>query len=462
MNALLEQREGILKRLEAVNAADEFDQDAYDAAKRELDEVDGKIKRARELDEARAATPKMPEESRKVLEAATAPTPTEPAEGDGEARSAQPRIESAPRDPGHYRGAQGEHSWFHDRYISHTRGDQAAQRRLEESNQHGMQWRKDHADKPEWRDLTMATDTDGGALTPVLYLQDMHAELLRSMSPTLGIMQRLPLPYGTDQISIPLVSTGSAVAVQSTENNALQETDIVWGTNVTANVWYTAGLQDISLQLFEQSNPAVEQIVMRDLMGAAVVDLGTDILAGSGTNEAEGILNADGIGTTTYTAGTATFQGLYSAMVASANDVHTSIYQTISHWIVAPRRAAWMLAQVDGSNRPQLGFSPQNTVGAVGGLAAEGAVFSILGKPVIADPNMPTNLGSGTDEDRVVALKADECLLFMREPKVEIDFSVGFRTNTIAVRVNLPHAFTAERRPGAISVVSGTGLNDTL
>lgn len=449
--------------MERINAADTFDQDAYDKAERELADVDGKITRNNKLAEHRAASPapattQAPELRATAQDDDRADGGTMPV--DGERRFAGSTTAKL-RDPGHYRGAQGDHSWFNDQFRSWRHNDVDARARLDESDAYGLQWRAERANDPEFRDLTMATDTDGGALTPVMYMQDLHAELKRTMSPTLSICRRLPLPTGTDQISIPVMSTGSSVAVQSTENNALSETDIVWGTNVTASVWYTGGVQDFSLQLFEQSNPAIEAIVMRDLLAAALVDLGVDVLNGSGTNEHEGVLNADGIGTETYTAGTATFQGLYARLVALANDVHTAYYRPPTHFIMAPRRWAWMLAQVDGSNRPHLGFNPQNSAGNFEGLVAEGVVGNIMGVPVVADPNMPTTLGDATDEDRIIACIGSELLLFLREPKVEIDFSVGFRNNTVATKVNIPSAFTAERYPGAVSVMSGTGLNDT-
>lgn len=375
---------------------------------------------------------------------------------EGEKRHAAGSLNQKPRDPGHYRGTPDSHGWLSDQFRAHRYGDQEARQRLEESDRHGIEWRKNEG--AEFRDLTHATDTDGGSLTPVMYLQEFHAQLRRAGGATLDICRKIPLPVGTDQLSIPVMSTGVSSSI-ATENNAVSETDIVWGTNVTADVVYRSSLQDISLQLLEQSNPAVEQVVLTDIMKALVVGADGDILNGT---TPEGILNADGVGTETYTAGTATFQGLYARIIAAVNDVYGSYFGVPSHIIMHPRRWAWMLGQVDGDNRPHLGFNPVNSAGANGPLAAEGVVGNLVGIPVVADPNMPTTLGAGTDEDAIAVVVGDELFLAMREPKLEVDFSAGFKSLQATCRGYLPYAFTAERYPGSISLITGTGLNDTL
>ena len=418
-----------------------------DALKAEILDLNKRLDTISDAEAAVAAT--GADDEKRELRAAARPA------GGGDA--AAPRIEQEHRDPGHYRGTADSAGWLSDQYRAAALNDTEARRRLEEENRYGLQWRKAHAS--EMRDLTHATDTDGGSLTPVKYLQEFHAQLRRAGGATLNICRKLPLPTGTDQVSIPVMSSGVSTSI-ATENNAVSETDIVWGTNVTADVVYRSSLQDISLQLLQQSNPAVEQVVMTDIMKALVTAADSDILSGT---TPEGIFNADNTNTTTYTAGTATFAGLYSAIVQGINEIWTSFYGSPSHIIMHPRRWAWCLAQVDGSNRPQLGFNPMNSAGGFDpALAAEGVVGNILGVPVVIDANVRTTQGSGTDEDEIAIVVGDELFLWMREPVLELDMSAGFKSLQATVRGYLPYAFTAERYPGSISLLSGTGLNDTL
>jgi HK97 family phage major capsid protein len=83
----------------------------------------------------------------------------------------------------------------------------------------------------------------------------------------------------------------------------------------------------------------------------------------------------------------------------------------------------------------------------------------IFGLPVYLTANMPTNLGAGTDESRVIVGAFDEAL-FLDRQGVTVDTSqhVYFTSNQTVFRAEMRVGFTVARYPSAFSVIAGVGL----
>jgi hypothetical protein len=79
-----------------------------------------------------------------------------------------------------------------------------------------------------------------------------YIALARAGRPTANLVQNQPLPPGTDSINVPTISTGTATAVQTADNQSVQETDLA-DASVSAGVKTIAGQQDVAVQLLEQS-----------------------------------------------------------------------------------------------------------------------------------------------------------------------------------------------------------------
>jgi HK97 family phage major capsid protein len=191
---------------------------------------------------------------------------------------------------------------------------------------------------------------------------------------------------------------------------------------------------------------------------------------GTGTTAIEGILSADSIGTATATAGTAVWGDLYPAIVNAIMDVAGSHYAGVGEQsiVMHPRRWGWILSQVDTDDRPLVGsVNAQNAPASFANVAGPesggsvAAVGHLLGVPVYLDASIPTNLGSGTDEDRILVGAFKEAHLFTGAPVFGVSTEAEFLKDQTIVRVTQDVAFTAERYAGAFSVVSGTALNDT-
>ena len=86
--------------------------------------------------------------------------------------------------------------------------------------------------------------------------------------------------------------------------------------------------------------------------------------------------------------------------------------------------------------------------------------YSMMGLPIIADANVRTNAGAGSDEDRIYCVNAGELHLWEQAGSpFALNFdATGAGSLTIKSVVYGYGAFTSGRYPGAVSVISGTGL----
>lgn len=130
--------------------------------------------------------------------------------------------------------------------------------------------------------------------------------------------------------------------------------------------------------------------------------------------------------------------------------------------VMHPRRWAFLLASVDGQSRPLVTPNAGNGLNTYGngGNTGAGIVGQLMGIDVLVDANVPTNLGSGTNEDRIIVCYApDLCLWEQTGSPMQLRFeqTLGGQL-TIKIVAFGYSAFTAGKYPAGISVISGTGL----
>jgi hypothetical protein len=84
----------------------------------------------------------------------------------------------------------------------------------------------------------------------------------------------------------------------------------------------------------------------------------------------------------------------------------------------------------------------------------------MLGLPVFTDANIPTNLGAGTNEDRIIVMASPVVHLWERAgDPVTLSFEQQAGTSLQVQLIVFGYvAFTAGRYPAASGVVSGAGL----
>ena len=346
-----------------------------------------------------------------------------------------------------YRPDRPERSYFRDLYLSKTKGDREATDRL---SGHAL----------ATRDIN-TTDTSGGDFVPPAYLVNEYIAKARAGRVTADLCSKFALPGGTDSINFPAITTGTANAAQASQNSALQETNLVTAT-VTAPVTTIGGIQDVSVQLVEQSPIAFDQVIFADLAASHAQAVGNAVINGTGSSGTlEGFVNADTVNTITYTDASPTAAETVAKIADGIQQVATSRFLPADAIVMHPRRWYALASGGDGSQRPLVvpTAQAQNAFGTSEGVAAEGAVGNVLGLPVYLDPNIAVNTGAGTNQDIIIISRFADAYLFEGTPKAEVFRETLSAEATVRFRLYNFVAFTAERYVGVnTSIVSGTGL----
>ncbi|MFD7746709.1 phage major capsid protein [Streptomyces sp. NPDC059698] len=342
----------------------------------------------------------------------------------------------------------GQQSYFRDLYRATQKGDTAAAERLQRNDREVMEQRA-------------VTTTDGsmGEFVPPLWMVNDYVALARAGRVAADRVRHQPLPAGTDSISLPKVASGTAVAEQAAQNTSVQNTDATL-TSVTASVATIAGQQTVPQQLLDQSPINVDSILLADLAADYAVKLDTFVLTNNAANK-RGLLAVPGVNAVTYTDATPTTAELYPKVADGIQLIHTNRLMPADTILMHPRRWAWFTAQVDTQGRPlvvPVTNMPQNALAAMEGVNSEGFVGTLQGLPVYVDPNIPTGLGAGTNEDRILILRADDVILFEGSPRAEVFRETKADQLSVLLRFFNYAALHSERYPKSISVLAGTGL----
>ena len=306
------------------------------------------------------------------------------------------------------------------------------------------------------------TDGQGGFFVPPLWLVDEYIDLPRFGRTTANLCRTMALPSGTDTINLPKVATGTQTGVQTADNQSVTSVDLT-DTSVSAPVRTIAGQQDIAIQLLDQSPVSFDEVVFNDLIADYNMQLDIQVVNGSGSSgQVTGILNTSGINAVTYTDATPTLPELWVPLLQSASQVAkgrkvgaaTGVVLTPSMWY-------WALSQLDSTSRPLLmgNGANFNLLGVGGDLEADGpaGVFT-YGLPAYLDGNIPSNLGAGTNETRVITARWQDLFLWEGSMRTRVLQEVLSGTLQIRLQVYNYVAFMANRRPTSISAISGTGV----
>lgn len=416
--------DGLLSKAEAredKNFTDE-ERSAFEAGEAEIRAFDERVK---ELDEQIKADDAAAEMARKYA----------------------PSGVKVTNEPEIYRSGLGGHSYFRDMWNARQNGDTAAMDRLVRNNK----------GRAESRALSTVNGA-GGEFVPPVWLEREFVKLARPGRITGNLVPTQDLPAGTDSISIPKVATGTAVAVQGTQNTAVQQTDLTT-TSVSSSVTTIAGGQTVSLQLIEQSPLNVDDVILADLAAAYAAQYNTLILSGSGAaGQPTGIFTLTGTNAISMSAtGSA---NLYKAVANAIQTVHTNRFLPPDTVIMHPRRWAALLADSDSTGRPLVvpNASAMNSPATTGEVASQGYVGTIQGLPAYVDSLIPTNVGAGTNQDRIIVARMADLMAWEGNVKAEAFPQTYANQLSVFVRLYNYMSFQPARYPKSISVIDGAGL----
>lgn len=293
------------------------------------------------------------------------------------------------------------------------------------------------------------------------YLVDEFAPLRRAGRKTLDISTRMDLPAVGMTVNIGRLTTGVTSYVQASENTAPTESSPD-DTLLTVNVNTVDSMFDLSKQAVLRG-VGVENQLLGDAIRSYASKVDALALNGSGSSgEHRGILNTTGINSVTYTDSTPTYLEFWPKFIDGIQAIASNYYGGANAIVMHPAMAGALLKAVDGSNRPMIVPSsggPMNAPGSYDQIGYESR-FSLAGLPVIEDANMPTNLGSGTNETAIII--GDFSQSYLWEDNAGAPLYVRFEQpdGNVAVRTVVFgfSAYTAGKYPAAFTAITGTGL----
>ena len=305
------------------------------------------------------------------------------------------------------------------------------------------------------------TSNFAGLVVPQ-YLVSSFAQLRRAGRPTLDISTNSALPASGMTLNIGRLTTGVTSYVQASENSAPTESSPD-DTLLTVSVNTVASMFDLSKQAILRGTGVETQ-----LLGDAVRSYQTKVdglaLNGSGSSgEHRGILNTSGINAVTYTDASSTWAEFFPKLVQAITDISTNFYGGATHIVAHPSIIGCWLRALDTTNRPQFGNTagnPMNAAATFDRPAYDMGGLQILGLPVIADANMPTNLGTGTNESAVIVGDFSESYIWEDNGGSPLYVRFEQPDGNIAIRTVVFgfSAYTAGKYPTAFSAITGTGL----
>lgn len=336
--------------------------------------------------------------------------------------------------------AAGNLSMFQDIRLA-NKGDAAARDRLTKGLEAEL--------NSEGKAMTEGTQAQGGYLVrPLVERQIVQAKeldnVLRGLCSSLNVTTN---EIQLDQLGLSTVAGWVAELAQKPETTGMTL------ATVTASVFTGAGLATVSNQLLQDSNPAVDGLVTADLSKRLVALEEAAFINGTGTGQPLGILNTPGLGATPLTS--TSVIDLLDAILDAVADVETD-HGAPTAILLHPRTWTRILKSRDAQGAfyidPAGGVQDPRT-------GLRGPVKSLWGYPVVTSNRIPTNLGAGTNESRVIVGDFKEALILDRQG-ITVDESshVYFTTNQTVFRAEMRVGFTAARTPAAFNVVGGAGL----
>lgn len=296
----------------------------------------------------------------------------------------------------------------------------------------------------------------GGLVVPQ-YLVDMTAPAVANLRPFADSCTKHPLPADGMSVTIPTITTATSAALQATQLTAVSATSIV-ETDLTLTVQTAAGSQNVSRQAVERGT-GIDDVVISDLMRRYATTLDNTLI-----NQATTGLDAFS-NTNTYTSGGPTAAEHYTRILGAMSQVEKALLAMAKPNLVVMhgRRWYWLQSQLVSTwpfigNQGNFG-GPTGTVnGAPYGAPSRGMLPN--GTAVCIDDNVVTNLGLGTNQDRIYVLSSDEAHLWEApgQPVMIRAEQPNAANLGILFVVYGYFAYTFKRYPLSVQNLDGTGL----
>lgn len=341
----------------------------------------------------------------------------------------------------------GSHSFCRD-LVTSLRGDRDATARM---NRH-------HREMEIEARAGSTADAAGGTFAPPLWVVEQFLPMARAERVAADLAVGMPLPTGTDSVSVPTVTTGTLTAVQATENTATTTRDMATGST-TAEVTTVAGHYDCSLQLAElQAWPAgFDALVFTDMIRDYNRNVTGLVLNGTGTsNQPLGVVTG---AFTSVTMSTAAATALYAGLGDAANRVHLARQAPPEVIVMHSRRWWWLTTRTDTAGAPVVQQDPEAALKMLErrGIQHSGAgiVGYIANTPIAVDDTVSTTTSSFFDD--VIVWRPTDALLYESPPFIIVDRESLSSALGLRYSFHRYAAFTS-RTTQAAAYLTGAGL----
>jgi hypothetical protein len=279
------------------------------------------------------------------------------------------------------------------------------------------------------------------------FLASSFAAAARAESRILQALDARPLPSDAPMtLSVPRFATGTSAGTQ-VDGGAVSSTDIT-SALAQSPIGLIAGQQDVSQQLLDRfggtgaHSISLDEVLAYELGRAYGEALDKECLNGNGSaGHLRGLLNVTGIVSRVYTDASPTPTKVFSQIMGLLSDQVAALGDNADVILLAPRRAFHLESAYAATNLDS---------------------FERLGIDVVSVPAMMTNLGAGTNEDRVIALDSDEVLLYLDQPSIRVDPDTLSGNMQVRFQCIGYASLMATRQPTATAILSGTGLSGPL
>lgn len=349
------------------------------------------------------------------------------------------------RDPGFYLRTRGTNSYIADMFLRDREGDLNAAERIQKHLQAAKVF-YEHSDNIELRDVLGAGATTFGAgLVPPVWLANMFAPILHKRLRVATLLRQVPWS-GPFAWTIPIAATAAQTS-SSAEGVNVTETDPSY-TTITVTPKAISGYSEISRQMVEASNPAVDSIVWQDLIGNFYDNVELEVIAH--------LTGLAGVNAVTVSAGATTTAdilaqrtGLLQAIAAvSDNNAGDATFY-------AGRNSRWItyLLMQDTTGRPlipAIRYNPNNAIGTgqeIGGMRKV-IVGELEALEVATSPTIAASTGFVVNGDEV---------LFSVSPPMQFRFDEPAGPALIRIGVWGYEAVSGARRPKAVTKITYSG-----
>lgn len=414
--ALATSEERMQAALDALEAADDsIGDDELEALNREFDESEAEVARSKDT---------LAREERIASARAAHPAPA---------------IHTGEEEPVYARNL--ETSFFADLMAARTQGKRDAYERLERNNRMVEEARKARGEA--------RANADGSGFLPPVYLADQWVQVALPGRPFANAVPKMDLPPSGTAISYPVETTAATEAFHADGGNV--DDTATQTTTRTSSLYAIAGQNEIDRLVLERSYPGMDMVIFSSLRRQYDKLVDSKLISGGGSGEFLGLQNVSSINTVDGSASTTQVEVLQD-IYKGISKIASTRYMNADAILMHPRRAAWLASGFDstfpvfnqgGLNAFQLGAQDNGFAGEIAGLG------------VIVDPNVPTNLGAGTNEDPIYLLVMDD--LRLAEEGVQSASFQEVSSGTLAIRLQL-WGFAAaimDRYPKGICEITG-------